>query len=1225
MPEIIICPHCQRKLRLPEEFLGKRVQCPSCKSQFPADQYAAPARIARKRDEPVQSNWGPRDKSWEECPDFRSRKPRRQRRGPALALWLAVAGGIGLPALFFVLLAWQPWAPRKLPEPKRAAVPENDEQRRKEIREALRQQKPLAAAEIAQELRPFFESLNGAFRAGDQERIMAHFDMDRLYDELGALEIFFQPLRQNRQESIRGMRQGMGRAMQQQAPLLVWTGTDIKNIKMLEGNEAVVIARHRVEAGMFLKMRWWVTKRTGTWRLYDMEDLDVGLRISTTAVTIVEVGLGNVPELARAMNQLRDAIQAVALRRDPNAAEKILGQIAAVKFPKRLDGVRSLVIGLVRLQRGQAKEALAAFEQAHRLHPDMPCLDLTKAIAFNDLGDWNNALKHLEAYQGLLGDDAAVCRELGEALRGLSRFPEARAAYRKALDYDPKDPDAFLGLLRALAPEDNRDDLGQRFAKLDRPHENFDICAEDCRKAQDFASLEPLALAMRKIDPNYAPVDFFLALAKAWAGRADQAVPLFQAALAKQPDAGRRQVYVQGFLQAMAHAGPLEAYRAVPDARAAFRVLAPELQKNFQPDELRQLVAAHAKNHADDPWLPFFQAEVLVQEGNYPLAEKAFAAALAKPPDAFPLDQFRGSRVLARYHTGQGLSAYADIGPKHETFQQLVNLCFLEQNYTLLQTLLAEHAKIDPNHPDLARYRIRLKIRQDKTAEGITLFQAALAREAREENRKNMVSDFLFDMMDAGKALEGYQAVPDATHALQVLAEDLLDRGNWQEFRRLLEAHRQKLPDDPWLHFYCGELHIQEKAWDKAAGVLAQAWKKAPADLRNRFRWNCVFALYKAGRAQQAYDEIEPRKEIFGQLANLLAQDKKGGEIEALIKSHRPHAGDDPDLLLFEARAKIFLGQPIHAIPLFHKAYQKQTLDSRRKDYLRDFVLDMAAAGQTVQAYGAAPDKVFAFEALAGNLVFQKKEKELAQLLDAHRLNQRADQPWHHFFSGELALLRGDIPQADRHFSAAFAKASPQNNWTCRHRLYLIRIKAGKAAATYQEFGRGNRIFQDLAQQCLNDKNAPQLADLIAAHRLDRPEDSHIPAWELDVKWLNQDYAGTWQLLTQNRQRLAGHSSFRWKFDNYLVRCLVKLKKTTEAIQEAETIVHKRQGNRLLLVLAQASAGDVNRTIAVMDKHRSQYLVEDCYRDPDLGPLLRGEPFREFRLRFPEPKKEGPE
>jgi hypothetical protein len=31
-------------------------------------------------------------------------------------------------------------------------------------------------------------------------------------------------------------------------------------------------------------------------------------------------------------------------------------------------------------------------------------------------------------------------------------------------------------------------------------------------------------------------------------------------------------------------------------------------------------------------------------------------------------------------------------------------------------------------------------------------------------------------------------------------------------------------------------------------------------------------------------------------------------------------------------------------------------------------------------------------------------------------------------------------------------------------------------------------------------------------------------------------------------------------------------------------------------------------------------LVESCYRDPDLGPILRSESFRVLRERFPEPK-----
>ena len=41
----------------------------------------------------------------------------------------------------------------------------------------------------------------------------------------------------------------------------------------------------------------------------------------------------------------------------------------------------------------------------------------------------------------------------------------------------------------------------------------------------------------------------------------------------------------------------------------------------------------------------------------------------------------------------------------------------------------------------------------------------------------------------------------------------------------------------------------------------------------------------------------------------------------------------------------------------------------------------------------------------------------------------------------------------------------------------------------------------------------------------------------------------------------------------------------------------------------------------VMEKLRRQSdLLKNCYDDADLGALLRSEPFRDFREKFPEPK-----
>src|SRR5262249_42191349 len=160
-----------------------------------------------------------------------------------------------------------------------------------------------------------------------------------------------------------------------------------------------------------------------------------------------------------------------------------------------------------------------------------------------------------------------------------------------------------------------RDDIPARFAKLDKPHENFLACAEELAPHRVSVEIEQLAHAMRKIDPAYAPVDYYLSLTRVWGDKVPEALPLFQAALRKERDAARRPGYVEGFLQAMVKAGkPLEAYHAAPVPREAFRIVAGELKKTYQRDKLKELMTVHGKKHPDDSLLPFYQGEIHLDE-----------------------------------------------------------------------------------------------------------------------------------------------------------------------------------------------------------------------------------------------------------------------------------------------------------------------------------------------------------------------------------------------------------------------------------------------------------------------------------------------------------------------------------------------------------------------------------------------------------------------------------
>ncbi len=444
--------------------------------------------------------------------------------------------------------------------------------------------------------------------------------------------------------------------------------------------------------------------------------------------------------------------------------------------------------------------------------------------------------------------------------------------------------------------------------------------------------LEPLVVSMTGSDPEYVSVFYYTALLKAHVGHADLAVVLFKAALRRQADAVKRQEYVTGFLKIMAARGKcVEAYAAVPNAREAFRELAPQALRNYQREGLRQLVAAHAKTNADDPLLPWYQADQYAWDGRYALADKTFTAALAHPPDDDTLALFRRNRVIARYYTGHTLDAYREIGPREETFQQLANLAFNDRHDEQLQALLDAHARNEPDSFDLLRFRMRLKIQQNKVDEAIAWFKSGLAKWPPDNQRPTLVDDFLIGLAGVGKPVEGYRAAPDAKVAFETLAEYLLGDAKYDDLQRLLDVHRAGHADDPMLAYYQGEIHIQNKAWDQAAQVLAEGRKKAPNDLHDMFHWPLVYARYKAGRGLQAYAEIEPRAQTFTILANQLLADKDAAGLEKLIAAHRPHAADDPDLFYYEARAKVLLKQPAEAAALLEKAYRKQTVEFRRR------------------------------------------------------------------------------------------------------------------------------------------------------------------------------------------------------------------------------------------------------------------------------------------------------
>ena len=927
---------------------------------------------------------------------------------------------------------------------------------------------------------------------------------------------------------------------------------------------------------------------------------------------------------------LRDAANAIMIRLDFDGAERLLRAVRPESLPKAGAATYHLLHASIRVRQQKFEEVLVSCDAAQACQPDLPGSDYLRTVAFNKLRRGDAALKHARLAREWLGDDPIVCFEMGLALHGLRRFAEAAPNFRKVLDNHPSNQDAFVSLLRGLGPDVKNDDIAERFAKLTRPQDHFEVCAQDRWMSRDVTTLQALAEVMGKLEPRHADAKYYLALAHAEQQRIAPALESFRAAVELQEFAGRRDHYYAEFAKSIAlHDHALEAYAKLPDRIRSFRALGEALKIYGRMDELRELLDLHRKNHAQDGYTYFFQAELHLRNEEFDHANRAFADGMAAlknlQPEARDLameDRFRDSRVRARYETGDVLGAYRDIGPQNATFQQLASSCWFDKKAKELGNLIEAHVKNDPNDPDLKRYTWRVKILDKRFDDAGKALKAALGGNPPNEQNRYLVDDFLFDMIDGGLLLEAYRQAPDPSAALDLLASELAGVSRTKDLATLLDEHRKRFPKDPMLQILTGQQAAAKQDWGKAAKDYSEGWQQLPEAKRLRWTHAYLFARVKEGQALKAYHESGKRPEHFRQLAAMVLQNKEIDLFERLLEAHRPQRANDSEFGAYEARLKVLRGKSAEAVQLLAGVLENRPLHDQRR--IADSVLsDLSAFDVAAEAYRCVPDKLDAFAHMQWRYRNPERAKEYERLIAEHA-KHHPDDPRLAIERAELHMLRNEFAKAEAQFLLAKTKGA-QGPDLARFGLIRARIKLGKAADTYRELGASTIAFQDIANQCFALKDAAQLERVLVAHRAAFPALKSLLAWDVEIHWLKKDYEATVKAIQAGRTGLLKDPIRRWKMESYLVRSLVRLKKPTEAVREAETITKRKQGQQVLLALALTSTGDVPRVLAFLESKKGQpHFIDDCYYDEDLGPILRGNAYKELHTHFPPPPERKP-
>ncbi|MDB5311423.1 MAG: tetratricopeptide repeat protein [Gemmataceae bacterium] len=302
------------------------------------------------------------------------------------------------------------------------------------------------------DLTGFLGAIGTAGRAGRASDAAGSFDCDRLYAEITRSDLFTRSgLPLDPSGGPRLLRTGLWDAVHEGGPGLDWDRVEIRKVAQLPGGDELLVYAKHSAGHRSAPYRWWLIRSPAGWKVYDVEDVRIGLRLSRQAAGLFARGGANPPELLAGLKALRAASDLLDGGK-ADAADAALVPARVAMLPRDQFVLRCVLEGAVAAMRGRPTEALEWAARADAITPALPAVDYLRASAYAAAGNWADAAEHARRYVDQLGPDAAACRILGRALRETGRPAEAAAAFEQGLRDDPTREDlrAALAELRRM-------------------------------------------------------------------------------------------------------------------------------------------------------------------------------------------------------------------------------------------------------------------------------------------------------------------------------------------------------------------------------------------------------------------------------------------------------------------------------------------------------------------------------------------------------------------------------------------------------------------------------------------------------------------------------------------------------------------------------------------------------------------------------------------------------
>ncbi len=541
--------------------------------------------------------------------------------------------------------------------------------------------------------------------------------------------------------------------------------------------EAIVLARHVDPIAGVRFVRWWMVKRPLGWRVYDFDFPNTRLRFLTVRNYLLaapvrdHAGAGpnrdpdpNAPDVdafARYRNSF-DWLLLAGSASDPAAANAAvwIEPIDAVPMLPYVQAARRSLRARQAALRGDAAQAEAAFAGIPDALATAAHVLFTKAVIANVRKQPAAARTALRAYRAQVGDDPLAVLEDARAAAALEGAGAAAAVLREGLREFPGDTAIALELARRL-PSEGHAALGESLAKSAKPE--FLLTAAMLFEKPSPAILDALCSGWLKAKPDEGIALAIGVPAKLALGQSKAAAEL----LTRAPDGVRRDLVSDLARRATLAPSPVPFFAALAGAgegKRAFRQIAhtignqlvywnaPPAEKARRVQHLKSLIALHRPAEPTDTQLHYAEAVVLIAAGEHDKADAELAAGLAKLPAARserlalaeqakridderePLRALRVDRLARR---GLWQTAYAEVAPAVDAFDQLANYFAAERDEFALAGVIERHAAARPDDLELVAWRAELAYLKKDSEAALKLFREYRDK-AGKENRHLM-------------------------------------------------------------------------------------------------------------------------------------------------------------------------------------------------------------------------------------------------------------------------------------------------------------------------------------------------------------------------------------------------------------------------------------------------------------------------------------------------------